>query len=162
MRRYPDIDRAVLERKRDRMDQEFEEAMVAGYEPLIADIVMDDPKDQHVLAAARKCNADVIVTENVRHFPAAMLTPLGIFAQTADDFIADQIGVTPESSYMVAIALVRHKKSLTRSKLNWRKYFCELARKVPHSFAEFNTAHFRQLIANVILAEEWRNIQIRD
>jgi hypothetical protein len=39
MRRYPDGDRAALERKRERMDQEFEEAMVTGYTPLIGDIV---------------------------------------------------------------------------------------------------------------------------
>lgn len=156
MKRYPDGDRATLERKRDRMDREFEEALIVGYASLIDDIGLPDPKDQHVLAAARKCNADVIVTENVRHFPAATLAPLGLFAQTADDFIADQTGVTPESSNMVAIAVVRHKKSLTKSKLSWRRYFEELARKLPHSFAEFNTPRFKEHVSSVLLSREWR------
>lgn len=156
MARYPDGDRTALERKRDRMDQEFEEAMVKGYEPLIPEIALDDPNDQHILAAAIKCKADIIVTENMRHFPARTLAPLGLFAQTADDFIADQIGVTLESKAMVAVAVVRHKKSLTRSRLTWRKYFEELARKLPHSFAEFNTDYFKKAVADVIISEEWQ------
>ena len=156
MKRYPSSDRAALERKRDRMNQEFEEAMVIGYEPLITNLPLEDLNDRHVLAAAIKCAADVIVTENVRHFPASILAPLGLFSQTADDFIADQIGVTPESKRMVAIAIVRHKMSLTKSRLNWRSYFDELSKKLPHSFAELNDQQFKLTIAEVLINREWQ------
>lgn len=46
MRRYPDGDRAALERKRDRMNSEFEEALVTGYESMIDDMALPDPKHQ--------------------------------------------------------------------------------------------------------------------
>jgi len=32
------------------------------------------PKDRHVLAAAVRCNAEVIVTHNVKEFPRALDT----------------------------------------------------------------------------------------
>ncbi|MFA7336183.1 MAG: PIN domain-containing protein [Candidatus Obscuribacterales bacterium] len=156
MKRYPDGDRAALERKQERMDKEFAEAMVSGYEPLIESLSLVDLNDRHVLAAAIKCRADVIVTENIRHFPSAVLEPLGLFSQTADDFIADQIGLTPESEKMVAIAVVRHKKSMTRSRLSWQRYFEELAKRLPQSFAEFNQLHFRETVAMVLVSGEWR------
>ncbi len=99
------------------MDQEFEEALVTGYEPLIDTLLLPDPNDRHVLAAALKCEAEVIVTENLRHFPADALSPFGLVAQSADDFIAVQNGVTAESGKQVATALCGHRRSLTRSRL---------------------------------------------
>src|SRR5579872_6918418 len=45
----------------------FPEALVTSYEPLIASMP-NDKKDRHVLAAAVSCGAQVIVTQNLRHF----------------------------------------------------------------------------------------------
>jgi predicted nucleic acid-binding protein len=67
----------------------FEDAMVAGYEPLI-DSMTNHPKDRHVLAAAVKCGAHAIVSDNVRDFPANCLQPYGIELVTADDFLVHQ------------------------------------------------------------------------
>jgi len=155
MDRYPDGNRAGLERKRNVMDKEFEEALVSGFEPLIDEIPLPDPNDQHVLAAARACRADVIVTDNIADFPAAILSPLNLFAQRADDFIADQVGVSAESTDMVAVAVVRHKKSLTRSRLTWKRYFEEVNKKLPHTFTEFNSPNFRSAIAHSIASGSW-------
>ena len=52
--RYPDSSRESLENKRDRMDREFEEALVTGYESLIPTLTLRDDDDRHVLAAAIK------------------------------------------------------------------------------------------------------------
>lgn len=46
-----------------------------------------------MLAAPLKTQAQTIVTENLRHFPAAVLDPLGLEARSADDFIADTIAL---------------------------------------------------------------------
>jgi predicted nucleic acid-binding protein len=42
--------------------------------------VLPDPADRHVLAAAIRGRADVIVTMNLKDFPAGTLAPYGIEA----------------------------------------------------------------------------------
>jgi hypothetical protein len=83
------------------------------------------PNDRHVLAAAIKCQADVIVTENLRHFPASAISSFGLIAQSSDDFIAVQNGVTAESATQVAVALVRHRRRNPRVALlvKWTTLF---------------------------------------
>jgi predicted nucleic acid-binding protein len=48
----------------------FPNAMVAGYEPLMNQ-ASTHPKDRHVLAAALACQADCLVTFNLKDFPAS-------------------------------------------------------------------------------------------
>jgi predicted nucleic acid-binding protein len=79
---------AVLARAK--MEQAFEDAMVDGFDHLLAVCgAMPDTNDRHVLAAAIKTRAHVIVTDNLKHFPDTALTPFGIEARSADVFIAD-------------------------------------------------------------------------
>lgn len=58
-----------------------------GHEPLIDSLTLPDPDDRHVLAAAVRCNASVIITFNERDFPAERLATFGIEAQHPDEFI---------------------------------------------------------------------------
>ncbi len=51
------------------------DCLVSGYEPLIDGLKLPDPDDRHVLAAANTASAQVIVTNNLRHFPADDLRP---------------------------------------------------------------------------------------
>lgn len=74
----------------------FPYASVTGYEMLI-DNVTNHPKDRHVLAAAVSARAQVIVTNNLRHFPASALDPFGIQAQSADSFLLDLFEAHQES-----------------------------------------------------------------
>jgi predicted nucleic acid-binding protein len=76
------------------MSHSFPDAMVTGYESLI-DGMANDPKDRHVLAAAVRANAEVIVTFNVRDFPEPALKPYDIFAVHPDDFLLDQLDLYP-------------------------------------------------------------------
>lgn len=57
--------------------QSFPEALVTGYEPLV-EVCKINEKDRHVLAAAIKARAELIVTTNIRHFPVQALDPWGI------------------------------------------------------------------------------------
>lgn len=47
----------------------FPDAMVENYHPLIETLTLPDEKDCHVLAAAIKTNANIIVTNDLKHFP---------------------------------------------------------------------------------------------
>ena len=70
---YPDITRQKAERIRDLMNAHAHDCLVTGYEDLIEALVLPDPNDRHVLAAAIRAGADVIVTSNLADFPAGIL-----------------------------------------------------------------------------------------
>jgi predicted nucleic acid-binding protein len=74
--------------------EHFGEAWVPGYEPLIEQMT-NDPRDRHVLAAAVKSGATVIVTYNKRHFPPAATTPWGIEIQGPSTFLKCQYDLNP-------------------------------------------------------------------
>jgi hypothetical protein len=77
-------------RARAEMERAFEDAMVDGFDHFLAVCeAMPDRNDRHVLAAAIGAQAQVIVTENLRHFPDHVLAPFDIEARSADAFIAD-------------------------------------------------------------------------
>jgi hypothetical protein len=87
LRNRPDVSREKLERTRILMDQHAGDALVAGYEDLFPGLQLPDPNVRHVLAAAIRGRADVIVTANLRDFPTGTLAPLGIEAQHPDEFV---------------------------------------------------------------------------
>ena len=95
LRKRPDISAAQLDRTSALMDQAIPDARVAGYESLIAGLHLQDPDDRHVLAAAIHCRASVIVTFNLRDFPAASLAPLRIEARHPDAFIEQLFDLDP-------------------------------------------------------------------
>jgi hypothetical protein len=77
LRNRPDLSREKLERTRMLMDKHAENALVTGYEDLIEELHLPDPNDRHVLAAAIRGHASVIVTANLRHFPRKTSRRLG-------------------------------------------------------------------------------------
>jgi len=74
----------------------FLDVSVTGYEPLIP-AMRNDPKDRHVLAAAVRAGASVIVTLNLRDFAVDALEPFGVVAQSPDDFLLRLYEVDPEA-----------------------------------------------------------------
>jgi len=64
------------------MQTAFPEAMVVGYEDLIG-AMKNDPEDRHVLAAAVRCGAHAIVSDNKKHFPRKALEPYRLDCVTA-------------------------------------------------------------------------------
>lgn len=63
---------------------------------MIDSINLPDENDRHVVAAAIKCNANVIVTYNTKDFPTAYIDSYGLSAVDPDTFIADMIDLSPE------------------------------------------------------------------
>ena len=84
--RRPDIDPKTIENAWKDMNHYFPEAMITGYEHLVDDVDLPDPQDRHILAAAIHGNCNVIVTQNLKDFPAEATDPFGIEVCNADDF----------------------------------------------------------------------------
>lgn len=86
----------AVERRIEMMTMYFPDARVDGYEGLIGSMP-NDPKDRHVLAAAVAGRADVLVTENMRDFPAGAVDRFGITVTGQDDFLLSMLDLHPEA-----------------------------------------------------------------
>ena len=53
----------------------------------VAELALPDEGDRHVLAAAVAAEADVLCTDNIRHFPPDAMAAIGIEAMTADELL---------------------------------------------------------------------------
>lgn len=60
---------------------------VNDYHQLVNQIVLPDPNDRHVLAAAIKVHANYILTWNVKDFPKETVNRYGITVATPDGFL---------------------------------------------------------------------------
>lgn len=109
LKRRPDLTRDKLERTRMLMDKHAVDALVTGYEDLIPGLQLPDPDDRHVLAAAIRGHADVIVTMNLRDFPSDAIGPFGIEAQHPDEFVLHLLDLAPGG---VVAAAQNHCQSL--------------------------------------------------
>lgn len=84
-----------LDRTRQLMEKAVPDARVTEYEPIVAGLFLPDEKDRHVLAAAIRSGAQVIVTANLRHFPAEALAPYDVEAQHPDSFVLHLLSLDP-------------------------------------------------------------------
>jgi predicted nucleic acid-binding protein len=73
-----------------RMKEAFPEAMVENYQGLTRAMTCHR-KDRHVLAAAVKGGAQVIVTANLKDFPDDSVKPYGVDVSHPDAFLWDQL-----------------------------------------------------------------------
>ncbi len=97
-----------------RMRTVFPRALVSGYESLI-EAMTNDPKDRHILAAAVHAQADMIVTFNLRHFPAAALAPHDIRAVSPDTFLLERFAENPDAMVAVLHCMERERTRPRRS-----------------------------------------------
>lgn len=107
----PELDQQRLEKTAVMMNRAIPDSLVENYEALIDGLILPDPDDRHVLAAALKGQAEMIVTFNLKDFPKEILNPLGIWAQHPDEFIAHLIDLVPEK---VLLAARQHRSKLKK------------------------------------------------
>ncbi|MCZ7415136.1 PIN domain-containing protein [Streptomyces sp. WMMC897] len=87
----PELNPAKLARTRELMMRAVRDCLVKDHEPLESALQLPDTDDRHVLAAAIKAQAQLIVTHNLKDFPEEALAPWNIEAVSADDFVLAQI-----------------------------------------------------------------------
>lgn len=79
------------------MRQAFAFAAVRGYGDL-SPVMPNHPKDRHVLAAAVRGSAAVIVTVDLRDPPSTALSRYDIEAVHPDQFLSDQLDLDPQTT----------------------------------------------------------------
>ena len=95
LKNRPDLKPDALERTRELMRKAAPDCMVADFENLIDGLKLPDPNDRHVLAAAIRGGAQLIVTVNLKDFPEETLAANDIVAMHPDDFVLDLIDLEP-------------------------------------------------------------------
>lgn len=137
----PDLGIDDLERTRSLMNSHVRDCLVTGFEHLIPCVDLPDPGDCHVVAAAIHGGADLIITSNLRDFPADQLRQYNLAAQHPDEFIVHLLSLNPAK---VCEATANHRRSL---------------RHPPKSVDEYLAALSRQgLIQAANRLREWRHV----
>lgn len=127
----PELTAEQLDRTSSLMDRAVPDALVLDYDPLIEGLNLPDADDRHVLAAAIKCNASVIVTFNLKDFPKDVLDTFDIEPVHPDDFIADLWDLDKAA---VLEAAQRQRASLKNPPHSARQYLDKLLQqKLPES-----------------------------
>ena len=103
------VDKEEITKRTQNVNYAFPDAMVENYEPLIDGLELPDIEDRHVLAAAIKTNANIIVTNNLKHFPEDYIQSFGLSAKNADDFLTDTIDLNQEAALRAFLRLVQNK-----------------------------------------------------
>lgn len=105
--------------------QTFDECFVTGHMSLIDGLEMPDKDDRHVLAAAIRCSAQVIVTENRRDFPPDLLEEYDIEVLGADDMLVSTYELFPVEA---ARALGRVRRRYKNPSMTVSEFLLDLTR----------------------------------
>jgi predicted nucleic acid-binding protein len=121
-----DLNESQLLRTKAFMDANVRDALVTDFESLIPSLKLPDENDRHVLAAAIRCSAGVIVTFNLKDFPSDYLSTFGVEAQHPDEFILYLLDLYP---VQVCSAAEKVRQRLRNPVMNPEKYLENLLRQ---------------------------------
>lgn len=107
LKNRPELDAGKLDQTVEYMNAAIPDALVTGHEALIEGLALPDADDRHVLAAAIRCGASVIVSFNERDFPQDRLAPFGVEVQHPDEFI-DNLFDLDQAAVVAAAQKQRH------------------------------------------------------
>lgn len=101
--------------------------------PRLIESMTNDPDDRHVLAAAVRAHADLIVTYNRRHFTAASRETWKIEVQGPSTFLRGLydldaglfVGKLHEQAAAVGVSLTRLLRALAKNVAGSVEHFCE-------------------------------------
>lgn len=95
----------LVEKRIRTMERYFPDAMVTGYDALVSSMT-NDRKDRHVLAAAVRGGAEVLVTFNIKDFPAYSVEPFDLEVVHPDEFLQDQLDLHHAPTLRALVELV--------------------------------------------------------
>jgi hypothetical protein len=104
-----------LQNTRRLMDNVLPTAMVSGYENHIPKVNLPDPNDRHVVAAGIAADASIILTWNLRHFPAKELKKFGLRRETPDAFLSGLYDKVPD---LTVGSLANARRNLTKTRVS--------------------------------------------
>ncbi len=113
----------------------FPEALISGYERLIP-LMENHEKDRHVLAAAVREQASLIVTFNRKDFPAEACDPWKITVEHPQDYLLTLYAVSPAVTIAKLHDIARHQQTDLEGLL------LHLGKSVPR-FAQHMLAEFK-------------------
>ncbi len=119
----PDLTYDQLNRTRCLMNEHVRDCIVEDYQEIIPGLSLPDENDRHLLAAAIRCDADFILTFNLRDFPDKDLERFGIASLHPDEMVSSLIDADESSA---RVAATRHFRSLTRPKLSIEAYLAAI------------------------------------
>jgi predicted nucleic acid-binding protein len=137
LRRRPELE-TPLRRTRQLMVEAVPDSLVMGYENLIESLTLPDPDDRHVLAAAIRAGAEIIVTANLEDFPPAVLAHHAIAAKHPDDFVVELIDSVPAAVSAVVARQAADLRSPPRT-------FLELLDTLQNTGLPLSAARLRDL-----------------
>lgn len=121
-----------VQRRESVLRTHFPEAWIEGYEPLIG-MMTNNPKDQHVLAAAVASGTRLIVTYNAADFPESALAPWNIERQGPSTFLINLYALAPdiftrkltEQAWNLNFSLEALLRKLRINVPGFVEYFCQ-------------------------------------
>ncbi len=111
------VDKTEADKRIQKANSAFPDALVRNYESLIPNLILPDEKDRHVLAAAIKTNANLIVTNNLKDFPDNYLRQFGLTTKTPDDFLTDIIDLNHKLALEAFQEMVLNRKNPKQDEL---------------------------------------------
>lgn len=138
----PDLNSDQIKQTGELMNRALPDAMVTGFEPLIASINLPDVDDRHVVAAAICSNAETVVTFNLKDFPQQHLDNFSIEALHPDDFITDLFDL---NRAIVLAAVNKQRRNMRKPPKSVDEYLDALLRQgLPQTVKEL--IKFRAII----------------
>jgi predicted nucleic acid-binding protein len=126
--------RAAMSSVCDELNLAFPDAMVGGWYSLTPGLMLPDPDDRHVVAAAVAGRADVIITENVGDFPRWAM-PARVKAQPPDEFFLFALDLYPRSFVSALRAVAANSGRRGGATLCADEVLDRLEKRLPHATA---------------------------
>jgi predicted nucleic acid-binding protein len=135
----PELEWSKIDRRRAFMDAAIEDCLVNDYETLIPSLQLPDADDRHVLAAAIQSQATLILTFNLRDFPAATLAAYQLTAIHPDEFLKT---TTKRKPVAVVTAIEQMRERKTRPPLSQAELYQKIANQtLPQFIAHLKSLH---------------------
>jgi PIN domain len=138
----PAIPVGRLQNTRRLMNDALPTAMVSGYEDHVPMVTLPDPNDRHVVAAGIAAGASIILTWNLRHFPANELKKFGLRKQTPDAFLSELYDKVPD---LTIGSLANARRNLNKSRVSASDFIDILANQKLRRVAERAQKHVADL-----------------
>lgn len=129
-----DVPEAAAESLRRAVERTFSDSVIERqrYVDLVGANGLPDEDDEHVMAAARTVGAQVIVTTNLKDFPATVAEVYGVEVLHPDDFALDLVDLYPVK---IARIIEEQAAALRNPPMTYEEVLESLSRSIPETVA---------------------------